>query len=122
MDPIFLKFEVSKTPNLYRFGLNLADEIDLRRSDTYIVSSKLSTWYTCKSTKSWYKNNRFTTSAPSLNDKFKLHDGSYSASDIQIYLAYIYTYIHIYIYTYIYKNKRNLHWQLTHKNIYQQKW
>ena len=43
MDPIFLNFEVSKTPNLYRFGLNLAGEIDLRRSDTYFVSSKLST-------------------------------------------------------------------------------
>ena len=97
MDPIFLNFEVSKPSNLYRFGLNLADEIDLRKSDTYIVSSKLSTWYTCKSTKSSFKNNRLTTSAPSLNDKFKLHDDSYSASDIQIYLAYI-------IYTYIYIN------------------
>ena len=36
-----------------------------------------------------YKNNRFITSIPTQNEKFKLHDESHSVSDIQDYLGYI---------------------------------
>ena len=36
-----------------------------------------------------YKNNRFITSIPTQNEKFKLHDESHSVSDIQDYLEYI---------------------------------
>ena len=35
------------------------------------------------------RNNKFNTSAPTLNDKFELPDGSYSVSDIQDYFEYI---------------------------------
>ena len=36
-----------------------------------------------------YRNDKFNTSAPILNDKFELPDGSYSVSDIQDYFEYI---------------------------------
>ena len=35
-----------------------------------------------KKIKKSYRNNKFKTSAPKLNDKFELPNGSYSASDI----------------------------------------
>ena len=35
------------------------------------------------------RNNKFNTSAPTLNDKFELPNGSYSVSDIQDYFEYI---------------------------------
>ena len=40
-------------------------------------------------TKSSYNNNKFKISAPRLNDKFELPDGSYSVSNIQDYFEYI---------------------------------
>ena len=36
-----------------------------------------------------YKNNKFKISAATWNEEFQLHDGSYSASDIQDYFEYI---------------------------------
>ena len=36
-----------------------------------------------------YNINKVEISAPTLNDKFKLPDGSYSVSDIQDYFNYI---------------------------------
>ena len=46
-------------------------------------------YYTWKNIKSSYKNNKFKTSAPTLNDKFEVPGGSYSVSDIQNYFEYI---------------------------------
>ena len=45
-------------------------------------------YYTWKNTKSSYKNNKFKISAPTLNNKFEVPDGSYSVSDIQNYFEY----------------------------------
>ena len=45
-------------------------------------------YYTWKNTKSSYKNNKFKISAPTLNSKFEVPDGSYSVSDIQNYFEY----------------------------------
>ena len=39
--------------------------------------------------KNSYNNSKFKISAPTWNDKFELHDGSYSVSDIQDYFEYI---------------------------------
>ena len=47
-------------------------------------------YYTCKNIKSSYNNNKFKISAPTLNDKFELPDGSYSVSNIQDYFEYIF--------------------------------
>ena len=42
-----------------------------------------------KITKMLYKNNKFTISALTWNEEFKLTDGSYSVSDIQDYFQYV---------------------------------
>ena len=39
-----------------------------------------------------YKNNKLKKSGPKGNEKFKLADGSYSVSDIQVYFEYIIKY------------------------------
>ena len=39
--------------------LNLADKIDLKRSDKYVALSNLSMYYTWKNRKKSYKNNQF---------------------------------------------------------------
>ena len=36
-----------------------------------------------------YINNKLKIIAPTWNDKFELHDGSYSVSDIEVYIEYI---------------------------------
>ena len=51
--------------------------------------ASLSIYYTGKNIKFEYKNNKFKISAPTWNDTFDLHDGSYSISDIQDYLEFI---------------------------------
>ena len=49
-------------------------------SDKYVVLSNLSI--------KLYRNNKFNTSAPTLNNKFELTNGSCSLSDIQDYFEY----------------------------------
>ena len=49
----------------------------------------LSIYYTWKTIKSAYNNNKFKISAPTWNDEFDLPDGSYSISDIQDYFEFI---------------------------------
>ena len=39
--------------------------------------------------KSSYNNNKFKISVPTWSDKFELHDGLYSVSDMQDYFEYI---------------------------------
>ena len=51
--------------------------------------ANLRIYYTWKSIKSAYNNNRFKISAPTWNDEFDLPDGSYPISDIQDYFEYI---------------------------------
>ena len=48
-----------------------------------------SIYYTWKNIKQSYKNNKYKISAPTRNEEFELHDGSYSISDIQDYFEYI---------------------------------
>ena len=42
-----------------------------------------------KNVKNAYNNNKFKISAPTWDDEFELHDGSYCVSDIQDYFEYI---------------------------------
>ena len=46
-------------------------------------------YYTWKTIKNSYKNNKFKTSAPTWNEKFELPDRSYCIPDIQNYFKYI---------------------------------
>ena len=48
MDTIFMNPENSKTYDPYRLLLNLADKINLNRSDKYVGLSNLSICYTWK--------------------------------------------------------------------------
>ena len=79
----------SKTSEYHVLLLKLTHKLDLRRGQKTVALSNLSIYYTWKNIKSSYNNNKFKISAPTLNEKFELPDGSYSISDIQDYFKYI---------------------------------
>ena len=56
MDTIFMNSGNSKTSDPHRQLLNLADKINLKRSDKYVTLSNLSIYYTWKNIKKAYKN------------------------------------------------------------------
>ena len=85
MDTIFMNSENSKTSEPHIIMPKLTDKLDLRRGEKIIALSSLSIYYTWKNMKSSY-NNKFKISASTWNAKFELLCGSYSASDIQVYL------------------------------------
>ena len=49
----------------------------------------LSIYYTWKNIRSEYNNNKFKISAPTWNQTFDLHYGSYTIDDIQDYFQFI---------------------------------
>ena len=51
MDTIFMNSESSKTSEPHKLLLNLADKVNLNRSDKYVALSSLSMYYTWKNTK-----------------------------------------------------------------------
>ena len=51
----------SKTSDPHRLSLNLADKINLKRSDKYVALSNLSKYYTWKNIRKSYKNNKFSS-------------------------------------------------------------
>ena len=89
MDTIFINSENSRTLKPHILTLKLVNKLDLRFGEKVIALSNLSIYYTWKNIKSSYNNNKFKISAPRLNDKFELRDGSYSVSNIQDYFEYI---------------------------------
>ena len=89
MDTIFMNPENSRTSEYHVLVLKIADKLDLRRGQKSVALSNLSIYYTWKSIKSSYNNNKFKTSLPTWSDKFELPDGLYSISDIQDYFEYI---------------------------------
>ena len=74
-----------KTSDPHRLLLNLADKINLKRSDKYLTLSNLSICYTWKYIKKSFKNKEFEISASTWNEEFELLDGSYFVLDIQNY-------------------------------------
>ena len=81
--------EKSKTLEYHVLVLKLTDKLDLKRGQKIVALSNLSIYYTRKSVKSSYNNNKFKISAPTRSEEFELSDGSYSVSDIQDYFEYI---------------------------------
>ena len=69
--------------------LKLTSKLDLRIGEKVIALSNLNIYYTWKTIKSSYNNNKFTISSSTWNEEFKLPDWSYSVSDIQDYFEYI---------------------------------
>ena len=57
----------SKTSEPHILLLNLADKINLKRSDKYVALSNLSMYYTWKKIKKSYKSNKSKISAPTRN-------------------------------------------------------
>ena len=86
MDTIFMISKKSGTSDPRRLLLNITDKINLKRS----ALSNLSIYYTWKNIKKTHKKNKFKISDPTWNEKFELHDGPYSVSDIKNYLEYIF--------------------------------
>ena len=72
-----------------RFKLDFTDKINLKNPSKNMALANLSIYYTWKSIKSEYNNNKFKISAPTWNDTFDLPDGSYSIDDIQDYFEFI---------------------------------
>ena len=88
MDTIFMNSKNVWISDPHRLSLNLADKINLKRSDKYVALSNLNIYYTCKNKKKSYKNNKFKISALTWTKELELPDGSYSVSDIQDYYDY----------------------------------
>ena len=79
----------SKTNNSHKFGLNLSQRLDLRKSNKHVALQNLSIYYMWKIIRKQYKNNKFKIIAPTWNDEFELQYGSSSESDFQDCIEYI---------------------------------
>ena len=79
----------SKTNESKKFIYQFNDRLNLKNPNKNMALANLSIYYTWKSIKSEYSNNRFKISTPTWNDGFNLPDGSYSVSDIQDYFECI---------------------------------
>ena len=77
----------SQTSKPHVLILKFTDKLDLRRGENRIAL-KILVFITQGKTKSLY-NNKFKITAPTWNNKFELHDGLYSVSNIQDYFEYI---------------------------------
>ena len=87
MDNIFMNSKNSKTSKPHVLILKFTDKLDLRRGENRIAL-KILVFITRGKTKSLY-NNKFKITVPTWNNKFELHDGLYSVSNIQDYFEYI---------------------------------
>ena len=79
----------STTNESNKFMYQFIDKLNLKSSNKNVALANLSIYYTWKTIKSEYNNNKFKISAPTWSDTFDLHDGSYSVSDIQDYFEYV---------------------------------
>ena len=82
MEIVFINTENSKTNEPHRFRLSLADKRNLKGPSKNMALANLSIYYTWKTIKLAYNNNKFKISAPTWNDEFDLPDGSYSLAGI----------------------------------------
>ena len=76
----------SKTNVPQKFVLNQSQRLDLISLDKHVALQNLSIYYTWKSIRKQYKNNKLKIIAPTWNYEFELPDGSYSVSDIHDYI------------------------------------
>ena len=63
MNTMFMNSENSKTSDSHRLLLNVADKIDLKRSDKYVALSNLSIYCTWENKTNSFKNNKLKASA-----------------------------------------------------------
>ena len=79
----------SKISEPHRFKLDLTDKLNLKNPNKNMALSNISIYHTWKNIKTKYNNNKLKISAPTWNDTFDLHDGSYSVADMQDYFEFI---------------------------------
>ena len=84
-----MNMENSKMNVPHKFVLKQSQGSDLRCSNKHVALQNLSVYYTWKSIRQQYKNNKLKTIAPTWNDVSQLPDGSYSVSNIQDYIGCI---------------------------------
>ena len=89
METFFMNSKNSKTNEPYKFKYDLTDKLDLKNPNKNMALANLSIYYTWKNVKSTYNNNKFKISAPTWNETFDLHDGSYNISEIEDFIEYI---------------------------------
>ena len=89
METFFMNTKNSKTSEPNSFKYDLIDKLDLRNPNKNMALANLSIYYTWKNVISTYNDNKFKISAPTWNENFDLHDGSYDISEIQDYIEYI---------------------------------
>ena len=71
MDTIFVNSRKSKTSYPHSLLISFTMKIDLTRGEKTLTLSNLWIYYTWKSIKSSYKNNKFKISTPTWKDKFE---------------------------------------------------
>ena len=86
---MFMNIKNSKTSEPHRFKLDLTNKLNLKNRKKNIALANLSIYYTWENINSEYSNNKFKILAPTWNDTFDLHDGSYSIANIQDYFEFI---------------------------------
>ena len=79
----------SKKNESNKFMYQFAYKLNFKSPGKNMALANLSIYYTWKNIKCEHNNNKFKTHAPTWNNEFDLHDGSYSVSDIQDYFEYI---------------------------------
>ena len=89
METTFMNSENSKTSEPHRFRFDLTKKHDLKDPKKNMAVASLSIYYTWKSIKSEYSNNKFKILAPTWTDTFDLPFGSCSIADIQDYFEFI---------------------------------
>ena len=90
METIFMNTENSKTDESNKFICQFTDKLDLKtQNNKNIELVNLNIYYTWKTIKFAYNNNKFKVSAPTWNNQFDLLHGSNSISDIQDYFEFI---------------------------------
>ena len=70
MEKVFMNTEKSRTNELHKFRLKLADKLNLKYLNKNMALANLSIYYTCENIKSEYNNNKFKINAPTWNDEF----------------------------------------------------
>ena len=76
MERIFMNTENSKTNESNKFIYQFTNKLNLKNPNNKNIGLvNLNIYYTWKSNKSVYNNNKFKIAAPTLNDEFDLLDG-----------------------------------------------
>ena len=84
-----MNMENSKTNKPHKCVPNLSPKLELKRLSKHVALQNLSFNHTWKNIRQQYKNTELKMTTPTQNNEFELINCSYSASDIQDYIAYI---------------------------------